>query len=74
MTLTIDASPTTAVLVDQPAPRPAAQIGGSTGWASTAVRAHALLSQTMPDDEIDELLDAAVPINQAIVLPAFFFG
>lgn len=73
MTLTIDASPTTAV-VDQSAQRPAAHSGGSTGWAGTAVRAHALLSQTMPDEEIDELIEAPVPFDQAIVLPAFFFG
>jgi hypothetical protein len=73
VTLIMEASPTTAV-VAQPVQRPAAHIGASTGWASTAVRAHALLSQTMPDEEIDDLVDAAVPFDQAIVLPAFLFG
>jgi hypothetical protein len=68
----MEASPTTAV-VAQPVQRPAAHIGASTGWAGTAVRAHALLSQTMTDEELDEL-DAAVPFDQAIVLPAFLFG
>ena len=48
---------------------------GSTTWTRAAYRAHALLSQTMSDEEMDELLDAAVPFDQAILkLPCFFFG
>ncbi|HEV3364972.1 MAG TPA: hypothetical protein VG795_12695 [Acidimicrobiia bacterium] len=73
MTLIMEPSPTTAV-VERPVQCPAAHIGASTDWASTAVRAHALLSQTMPDEELDALVEAAVPFDQAIVLPAFFFG
>ena len=73
MTLIIEASPTT-VVVEQPIPRPTAGVQAQTSWASAAVRAHALLSQTMPDEEIDELVDAAVRLEQAVVLPPFFFG
>jgi hypothetical protein len=73
MTLIMEAAPTTTV-VEQSIQRPAAHTEASTRWASAAVRAHALLSQTMPDEDIDELLDAAAPFDQAIVLPAFFFG
>jgi hypothetical protein len=73
MTLIMEASPTTAV-VEESIQRPAAHIGASAVWASAGVRAHALLSQTMADEEIDALVDAAVPFDQAIVLPAFFFG
>ena len=72
MTLLMEATSTTAV-VEQSIQRPG-HIEASTGWASTAVRAHALLTQTMPEEELDELVEAAVPPSQAIVLPAFFFG
>jgi hypothetical protein len=73
MTLILEAPPSTAV-VDQPVQRLADRLGAPTGWASTAVRAHALLTQTMPDEDIDGLVEAAVPFDQALVLPAFFFG
>ena len=73
MTLIMDASPTMAV-VEQSVQHPANHTDVLAGWASAAVRAHALLSQTMPDEELDELVEAAAPFDQAIVLPAFFFG
>ena len=72
MTLILE-SPTTASTAG-PIQRPAADFEVPTSWARAAVRAHALLSQTMPDEEIDELVDAAVPFDQAIVLPPFLFG
>ena len=72
MTLILE-SPTTAV-APGPVQRPAADLQVPTSWARAAVRAHALLSQTMPDEELDELVDAAVPLAQPTVLPAFLFG
>ena len=71
MTLVLEPSP--ANVAEQPFERAAAGSGALTSRASAAVRAHALLSQTMPDDELDELLEAAGPFNR-LVLPVFFFG
>jgi len=73
MTLILEAPPTMTA-VEQSIQRPAAPVEASTGWAGAAVRAHALLSQTMSDEEIDALVDGAVPFEQTIVLPAFLFG
>lgn len=64
-------SPTTA-FAEGPIQR--LDVEGPTSWARAAARAHALLSQTMPDDEIDELVARTVPFDQAIVLPPFLFG
>lgn len=72
MTLLVEAPPTIVGAV--PMERPAARFAASTSWASAAVRAHALLSQTMPDEELDALLDRAVGFEETIVLPPFFFG
>jgi hypothetical protein len=73
MTLIMEAAPTTTAVEQpiQPSPPP---VDASTGWAATAARAHALLSQTMTDEELDELVDATPPFVQAIVLPTFLFG
>ncbi len=70
MTLILEASPSTAVLESAIQP---ADVDTATSWTRAAVRAHALLTQTMPDDEIDELV-AAAPFAQAVVLPPFLFG
>ena len=71
VTLILEASASTAV-VEAPIQLP--DVDAPTSWARAAARAHALLSQTMPDEEIDELVHAAVPFAQPIVLPAFLFG
>lgn len=71
MTLALDAPPTT--VAEESMQRTAAPAGALTGRASAAVRAHALLSQTMPDEELDELLEAAGPVDR-LVLPPFLFG
>jgi hypothetical protein len=71
MTAIMDASPTAAV-AERPVPRP--HVEAPNSWANAAVRAHALLSQTMPDEEIDELVEAAVPFHRTICLPPFLFG
>ncbi len=73
MTLLVEGPPTTAVVAG-PMERPPATFAASTSWASAAVRAHALLSQTMPDEEVDELLDRAVRFEETIILPRFLFG
>ena len=70
MTLVLEAPCTT--VAEQPIQRAAVGSQAVTSLASAAVRAHALLSQTMPDDELDELVEAG-PLNR-LVLPAFFFG
>jgi hypothetical protein len=72
MTLLVEAPPTTVVV--EPPEHPAATFAASNSWASAAARAHALLSQTMPDEEVDQLLDRAVRFEEAVVLPRFFFG
>lgn len=72
MTVIMDVQPTTAAAGDS---IQRSDFGASTSWATAACRAHALLSQTMPDEEIDELIDAAVPFDQAMFkLPRFLFG
>ncbi len=71
MTLILEPSPTTAV-AERPIQRPDFDV--PTSWAKTAVRAHALLSQTMTDEELDELVAAATPFDQAIRLPPFLCG
>lgn len=71
MTLVQEAPRTT--VAGQPIQRAGAGSGALASRASAAVRAHALLSQTMPDEELDELVEAAGPLNR-LVLPAFFFG
>lgn len=70
MTLVLEAPPTT--VAGQPMQLAAAGSEALTSRASAAVRAHALLSQTMPDDELDELVEAGPP--NRLVLPAFLFG
>jgi hypothetical protein len=72
MTLILE-STTTAVSAE-PTQCPAADFEAPNRWTAAAVRAHALLSQTMTDEQIDELVDAAAPFAQPIVLPAFLFG
>jgi hypothetical protein len=71
MTVLMEASPTTAV-AEQPIQQP--DVERMTSWVAAAFRAHALLSQTMPDEELDDLVVAATPSDQAIVLPSFLFG
>lgn len=71
MTLVQEAPPTT--VAGQPTQRAGAGSAALTSRGSAAVRAHALLSQTMPDEELDERVEAAGPLNR-LVLPAFFFG
>ncbi len=71
MTVTLESSPTTAVAEGLIQP---ADFEAPPNWARAAVRAHALLSQTMPDEEIDELVDAAVAFDRATFLPPFLFG
>jgi hypothetical protein len=71
MTLVLEAPLTTAA--EQPFAAAAAASRALTSRGSAAVRAHALLSQTMPDEELDELVAVAGPLNR-LVLPAFLFG
>jgi hypothetical protein len=71
MTLVLEALPTT--VAERSVQRAAAGSEALTSRASAAVRAHALLSQTMSDEEIDELLEAATPLIP-LALPVFFFG
>ena len=71
MTLVLEAP--VATVAEQSIERTEAGDGALTSRASAAVQAHALLSQTMPDDDLDELLEAAGPLNP-FVLPAFLFG
>lgn len=71
MTLVLEAP--LATVAEQPIERAAARSETLTSRASAAVRAHALLSQTMPDEELDELLEADGPLNR-LMLPTFFFG
>lgn len=71
MTLVLEAP--LATVAEQPIERAAAGSETLTSRRSAAVRAHALLSQTMSDEELDELLEAVGPLN-GLVLPAFLFG
>ncbi len=71
MTLVLEAP--LATVAEQPIERAAAGSETLTSRGSAAVRAHALLSQTMSDEELDELLEAVGPLN-GLVLPAFLFG
>lgn len=66
-------APSTATAAGDATQRPDRE--ASTSWARAVRRAHALLSQTMSDEELDAVLDAAVPFDQAILeLPRFLFG
>ena len=71
MTLLLEAPLTTGT--DQTVQRAGANSEALTSPASVAVRAHALLSQTMSDEELDELVEGAGP-RHCVVLPVFFFG
>ncbi|HKY76366.1 MAG TPA: hypothetical protein VJS45_09510 [Acidimicrobiia bacterium] len=71
MTLVLEAP--LATVAEQAIERAAAGSKALTSCATAAVRAHALLSQTMPDEELDELLETAGPVS-CFVLPAFLFG
>ena len=71
MTLILEAPPT--AVAEQPLESAAAGSEALTSAARAAVRAHALLSQTMPDEEVDELLESAAPVHR-FVLPAVLFG
>ena len=71
MTLLLEAPLTTGA--EQPVQRARANSEALTSPASVAVRAHALLSQTMSDEELDELVEDAGPRNR-LVLPVFLFG
>ena len=72
MTVIIEGSPTTPPAGDT-IQRPGFE--ASMSWARAAFRAHALLSQTMSDEEVDELMDPAVRFDQiSVKLPPFLFG
>jgi hypothetical protein len=71
MTLILEAPATTDVAERPVQPR---DNEPPTSWAATAARAHAFLSQTMPDEEIDELVAAAAWSDRTISLPPVLFG
>jgi hypothetical protein len=73
MTLTMELPPTT-VAVDDLDGRETPRV--QTSWAQAAIRAHGLLSQTLPDELIDEIVREAEAglTPTAFVLPTFLFG
>jgi hypothetical protein len=73
MTLTMEVPPTT-VAVDDLEGREAPRV--QTSWAQAAIRAHGLLSQTLPDELVDEIVcEAEAGLTPtAFVLPTVLFG
>jgi hypothetical protein len=71
MTLMMEASP--ATVVDEPPVQPSTS-EALDSWARVAARAHALLTQTLPDDELDALLEAPVRLERPFLLPPVLFG
>jgi hypothetical protein len=71
VTVITEAPPTPAAA---PEPISFIDVEPTTSWADVATRAHALLTQTMPDEEIDALVAGAARFHPGIVLPPFLFG